>query len=456
VTGVDFLDPDPDKFQTLGKFPPQPAGSTFPADSSARPHSGTQTGCAAGQRGATVIGEQNRNFTPNQYLDAYGISQLHKSGFKGQGRRMAVIEIDGFKRSDIEAYGACYGKRVPPTKVHLVGIKQPLAPGAETTLDLEVITAVAPQLAGIDVYQGSGSEAGIMLMVGRALTPAKKPAAISISLGGCEPNLRNQMNFRRALDNLFAVAAGAGITVVVAAGDTGSAACALKGNSAALPLATVSDPASSKWVTAAGGTNFELNAQNQISREFTWNDGSAGLGGGGGGLSLLATSRPWYQQGTKRFRNYGLTRALPDVVALADSVPGYSVYCTAPGAANGCENQYWPEGGWQPVGGTSAATPLTASLITLVSQKLGKQGKKPIGFANPLLYKLGKSKSYGSVFRDIVAGNNDVGPYIPAEAYGGSPLGCCYTKTGFDLASGWGSIKATGLAKAAAKHAKRK
>ena len=457
VTGVSFLDADPDKFERLGKFPPQPSGSPYPADSSARQHSGTQTGCAAGRRGATAIPEPNRNFTPNQYLDAYGISKLHARGVKGQGRRIAVIEIDGFKRSDIETFGKCYGKRVPPTKVHLVGIDKPLAPGGETTLDLEVLSAVAPRLAGIDVYEGVGSEAGILLMVGRAITPAKKrkPAAISISLGGCEPNLRQDMNFRRALDNVFAVAAGAGISVVAAAGDTGSAGCSLEDNSAALPLLTVSDPASSEWVTAAGGTNFVLNDRNEIVQEFAWNDGSAGLGGGGGGLSLLATSRPWYQQGTKRFRNYGLTRALPDVAALADSVPGYSVYCTAPGA-NGCVTQYWPEGGWQPVGGTSAATPLTAGLLTLVSQKLGKAGRKPIGFANPLLYKLGRGKAYRSVFRDIVAGNNDVGAYIPAEAYGGSPLGCCYTKKGFDLATGWGSIKATGLAKAAARHARRK
>lgn len=455
VTDISFLNPDTDRFRTLGAYPPQPEGSPFPDQTSVRPHSGTQTGCAEGQRGAVTFPEGNRNFTPNQYLDAYGVSQLHKSGFKGQGRRIAVIEIDGFKRSDIETFGKCYGKRVPPTKVHLVGIDKPLAPGAETTLDLEVISASAPQLDGIDVYQGSGSELGIMAMVGRALTPKKAPAAISISLGGCEPNLAREMKFRRGLDNLFAVAAGAGITVVVAAGDTGAAACALAGNSAALPLATVSDPASSEWVTATGGTNFELNAQNQILNEFTWNDAPLGLGGGGGGLSILAKSRPWYQQGTKRFEDYGLTRAMPDVVALADSVPGYSVYCTAPGD-NGCISQYWPEGGWQPVGGTSAATPLTASLITLVSQRLNKSGKRSIGFANPLLYKLGKSKAYSSVFRDIVAGNNDVGTMIPKEAYGGEPLGCCYTKKGFDLASGWGSIKAIGLAKAAAKHAKRK
>lgn len=454
VTGIDFLDPDPEKYSPQGKFPPQPAGSSYPEGSSARPHSGTQSGCAAGRRGATFVSEENRNFTPNQYLDAYGISDLHDQGIKGQGRRIALIEIDGFKRSDIETYGACYGKRVPPTRVHPVYYNKPLPPGAETTLDLEVITAVAPRLAGIDVYEGPGSEAGIMLMVSEALAHPQRPAAISISLGGCEPNLWNMMKYRRGLDNLFAVAAGAGISVAVASGDNGSAECSSDGNSTTLPLLTASDPASSPWVTAVGGTNFVLDAGNDIKQEFVWNDGSLGPSGGGGGFSILAQTRPWYQQGTKRFRRYGLTCVVPDVAALADSAPGYSIYCTVSSLAGECSGPDLPDGGWEPVGGTSAATPLTASLLTLVSQKLAKAGKRRIGFANPLLYKLGRSKKRGTVFRDVVAGNNDVGRAIPVAAGGGQPLGCCYSSKGYDPASGWGSIKAMGLVKVARKIAR--
>jgi subtilase family serine protease len=453
VTGISFLDSDPEKFQTLGKYPPQPSGSPFPANSSMRPHSGTQSGCAAGRRGMIALPEEFRNFTPNQWLDAYGISTLHRQGFKGQGMRIAVIETDGFRRSDIETYGKCYGKRVPPTPITRVGIKKALAPGDETTLDLEVLTAVAPRLKSIDVYQGHGSEAGLMRQVGRALGgPRSKPDAISISLGMCEPWLFAQMQYRRGMDNLFAVAAGAGISVFAAAGDTGSAGCSLDGNSGALPLLAVNDPASSQWVTAVGGTNLVLDARNRIRQEFTWNEGSKGVSGGGGGLSILATSRPWYQQGTKGFRALGLTRALPDIAALADFMPGYSVYCTAEGS---CTSKDLPEGGWQPIGGTSAATPLMAGLVTLVSQKLRKQGRKPIGFANPLFYKLGKSRARHSVFRDIVAGNNDTGAAIPPAQGGTGPLGCCDTDKGFDLASGWGSVKATGLAKAAARHARK-
>lgn len=450
VETVGFLDTDPDKFKSLTALPPQPAGSRFPNDSSARPHSGTASGCAAGQ--ASIVPPGYGPFTPNQYLDAYGYSKLHKQGFKGQGMRIAVVEIDGFKRSDIETFGKCFGIDIPPTKVVLSGIKKPLAPGPETTLDLSVLSAVAPKLKSIDVYEGGGAEVQIMLSTGMALgKPGTKPDAISISLGACEAQLGQQLQYRRGLDNIFAVAAGAGISVLVAAGDNGSANCSTDGNASTLPLLAASDPSTSPYVTAVGGTNFELKANNQISKEFVWNDGPLGPNGGGGGFSILAPTRPWYQQGTKRFKNYGLTRAVPDVAALGDSAPGYAIYCTAPGADVGCVHQSLPEGGWQNVGGTSAATPLTAAGLTLLAQKARKAGQKPIGFANPLLYKLGKSKASGSVFTDIVAGNNDVGKAIPAAQGGGTPLGCCSALKGFDTASGWGSIKAIGLAKAAAK-----
>ena len=363
---------------------------------------------------------------------------------------IALIETDGFLRSDLETYGQCFGFRIPPTKVSLAGIKKPLAPGGETTLDISVISAVAPKLKRIDVYEGSGSEQGIMQMVGAALgKPGQRPDAISISLGACEQTLAGDLQYRRGMQNLFAVAAVAGISTFVAAGDNGSAGCAFDDNSSTFGLLAVNDPASSEWVTAVGGTNFVLDANNSITGEWVWNDGSLGPNGGGGGLSILAAKTPWYQ-GAKEFQGGGPTRYVPDVVALADSVPGYSIFCSA------CTSADHPNGGFQGIGGTSAATPLTAAGFTLLAQKDKRAGRPPIGFANPLLYAIGARKGRGTVFRDTVIGNNDVGPAIPAAANGGELLGCCTAVKGYDPASGWGSIKPGGLAKVAAKYAPRK
>ena len=53
----------------------------------------------------------------------------------------------------------------------------------------------------------------------------------------------------------------------------------------------------------------------------------------------------------------------------------------------------------------------------------------------------------------MTVGNNDTGPYIPATAGGsGQSLGCCSAGKGYDVASGWGSLKLVGLAKVAAKY----
>src|SRR5437588_818285 len=91
--------------------------------SSAFPHTGTSSGCAAG----VAAGEQGGNpatagFTPNQYLAAYGFDRLHAAGFTGSGERVALIEIDGFKNSDIQAFAQCFGLNIPALNGFTVGV----------------------------------------------------------------------------------------------------------------------------------------------------------------------------------------------------------------------------------------------------------------------------------------------------------------------------------------------
>ncbi len=56
----------------------------------------------------------------------------------------------------------------------------------------------------------------------------------------------------------------------------------------------------------------------------------------------------------------------------------------------------------QPVLGTSASTPMFASMVALVNDQLLNAGLRPLGFLNPLLYSAGAA----GVFNDIVVGNN--------------------------------------------------
>jgi subtilase family serine protease len=415
--------------------------------SSILPHSGTARGCPAGIAGPG--GEGEAPFTPNQYTRAYGHAALHRRGLRGQGQRVALVEIDGFRRSDIATFDKCFGLPVPRT--HVVPVEpyeKPLPGGTETTLDLEVLTAGAPALDRIDVYEGFPSEGGIMLTAGTALgSKGHHPDVISISLGICEPKYARHLAYRRAMDSIFAVAAGAGISVLVAAGDTGSSGCRIetKTESAALPLLAVSLPSSSPYVTAVGGTNLALDAKNRIRREIVWNDWPELAGGGGGGASLLSPRRPWWQKSVHR---YGVGRIVPDVAALADVFPGYAYFCTSTAE---CRELPQTVPGWSSIGGTSAATPLTAAGVALANQYAERHGAPPLGFINPLLYGRGaRAASRRGLFRDVTRGDDDLGVLLPKEAEGGHPLGCCEARRGYDWASGWGSLKVAALAHLAA------
>jgi kumamolisin len=454
VISIDTIGTAPGAFgtnvETAAGAPPKGLGQeTGLKGTSIFENKGTQAGCAEGRAAGEIA--PLSTYTPNQYLEAFGHSELHKRGFKGQGKDIAVIEIDGFKKSDVNTFAKCFGLPKPNLVVRPVGIPKPLAPGTETTLDIEVLTATAPQLEHIYVYEGGSSEVGILASVAAALgSKGHHPDAISISLGGCEPDLAGELAFRDTLDEVFAVAGGSGISVLVSSGDQGSSACEreVEHVKTALPLLSASDPATSPYVTAVGGTNVELTKRNQIKEQAVWNDSPLLFASGGGMASILSTPRPWWQQGLLNKKGNG--RIVPDVAGLADVFPGYAIYCTGVE----CAVPGKPDGGWQNVGGTSAATPLYAGGVLLVDGYQEAHGAPPLGFLNPLVYEIGRENRAGkgprNVLYDVIHGNNDLGLLTAADAGGGAPLGCCSAGIGYDMASGWGSLKMVGLAKVGA------
>ena len=407
---------------------------------------GTPEGCEEGQNASSL--PPYYGFTPNQYLTAYGHRALHERGIRGQGQRIAVIEIDGFRRSDIEEFGRCFGITIPPISTVPVGMKDPLAPGPETTLDLEVISAAAPGARRIDVYESGGSFKDLVRTLSGGLgRPGQHPDVMSISLGTCEPLVRGKIAIWRAMNNVFALAGAAGISVFASSGDTGAAACERDGPGGvkgALHLQATQIPASSPFVTSVGGTNLALTAENRIEREIVWNDGPRaaedfGLGAGGGGLSILEQRHPFWQKG-EDFKRFGPTRAVPDISALADSLPGFAIYCGPEVCGGGTVHP-----GWQSFGGTSAATPLMAGGMALVNQLAKKRGRAQAGFASPLLYRI--ERRHPDHFNDVTVGNNDVGAQIEAN----KPFNCCAAEAGYDLASGLGSPRVDAIARRVAR-----
>ena len=72
----------------------------------------TSTACLGAQSGCSGA-RSTGGFTPTEYLTAYGYNPLQSAGDLGQGERVALIEIDGFKASDVNAFAKCFGLPVP-------------------------------------------------------------------------------------------------------------------------------------------------------------------------------------------------------------------------------------------------------------------------------------------------------------------------------------------------------
>jgi subtilase family serine protease len=442
VTGVAGLDTQSLAASSQKPALTQPAHVSTPADvarlaaggahtaanqptSAYLPRSGTASGCSGARR--------TGSFTPNQYLTAYGYRGLHNQGLQGQGERAALIEIDGYRASDINGFVRCFRLPYPHISVHPVGgLRRPLGPGGETTLDLELMTAAAPRLSNIYVYESRGSAGHVLRAYSAALARGRRPQVISASLGICEPLALDTMGKSgiNGIERILSTAAASGVSVLASAGDQGSSSCVLLGH--IQHRLAVSYPASSPWVTGVGGTNALLYRDNHIRGQVVWNDTHLTPDAGGGGVSILF-GRPDFQTGL-----LSTVRVVPDVAMLADLAPGYAIFCTVKGPDCG-------RGGWTGAGGTSAAAPLLAGGIALIDQDLRRHHRHGLGDLNPLLYYIGGSGARAAVFSDVLAINNDLGPYLPGGH--GQPLGCCAAAPAFDAASGWGTVDVSSLAR---------
>ncbi len=198
-----------------------------------------------------------------------------------------------------------------------------------------------------------------------------------------------------------------------------------------LPLGlAVDDPSSQPFVTSVGGT--DLTALGPKPTESTWNEAfnaSCGCqaGAGTGGISANWPMPSWQKgpgvvsplsSGAPCGATTGNCREVPDVSASADPVHGYVIF---------------HGGSWTSIGGTSAATPLWAAMVSVVESKDATPVRQ--GFLNPRLYTTATGHG-AATFNDVTVGTND---------YTGIHGGLYPTTARFDMATGWGSPIATGI-----------
>lgn len=336
--------------------------------------------------------------TPTTLASRYGIDQLVGRGLDGSGQRLAIIGIAGYDDAAIGHYLTCIGR---PSATRPVA-QRPFAGAvtgsdAEVDLDIELVLAVAPNLERLDVIEipASGT-AGTVFALDAALgagRSSERPAdVIATSVTWCESDIDGRL--RTVLDHQLQAAAAAGVTIVAAAGDHGRAGCW-----PATAAAEAAWPSSSPWVLTVGGTDIGA------PDERAWSGPRDEAGGGG---ESRFEKRPASQPHTKAGRVY------PDLAAASSPKPGYSVvYCAESGGST-CR--------WLGVGGTSAATPVVASAISLVNQQLRQAGERSAGYVNPML-----DHASAGMTDDVLAGS--------IRAFG---LDCCDAGPGWDMATGWG------------------
>lgn len=383
-------------------------------------------------------------FTPNQWVTAYGIDQLHSKGLTGAGERVALIETDGFDPKDISEYNSCFGIPDVSIEKHTYPGGPNLVAGfaSETTLDLETITPVAYGLSRIDVWEstdGKGLPDSSPTALAKTLSAAifgpsksNRPTIVSISQAACEVHLlaSTKLYFEKVLKR----AALSGVSVLASSGDHGVTFCDAAIPLEGLPLSantiSVAYPASSTWITAVGGTNLALNSDNTIQSEIVWNDPIFGewinqaqtlplmrTGASTGGFSTFILAPKWQTKALPGLIN----RAVPDVALLADITPGY---------ANLSQGQ------WYPIGGTSASAPLMAAGVALINQGLRETKKGRVGFFNPALYAIAYDPKLSQSFNDVVVGNNNTTWQTPLGGYDKYRY---MARPGYDLTTGLGS-----------------
>ncbi|HUC54001.1 MAG TPA: S53 family serine peptidase [Candidatus Cybelea sp.] len=347
------------------------------------------------KRNATTGSGPSASFLGSDMRAAY----YGGTALTGSGQSLGLLEYYGTDLSDLNTYfqGAGQTNHVPITLLSTDGTSTscvyPLCDDTEQTLDMTQALGMAPGLSSLVMYVGS-SDAAIFNAMATA-SPLNGQLSSSWTWSPADPSVDNPY---------FQEFAAQGQNLFQASGDSGA-----WGTSSSIY------PADDVYVTSVGGTDLTTSsAGGPWSSETAWVDG-------GGGISPDRYAIPSWQTAaasgcsscSKTLRNG------PDVSANAN----FTFYVCAD--QSGCTANYY--------GGTSFAAPMWAGYLALANQQAIANGNSRLGFINPALYQLGLGSGYPTDFHDVTSGSNGYS-----------------ATTGYDLATGWGSPKGTGLINALA------
>ncbi len=330
--------------------------------------------------------------TPSGYGPADLRSAYELSATGSASETVAIIDAynDPNAESDLGAYRSQYGLPACTTangcfkQVNQNGATSPLPTSnsgwaGEISLDIDMVSAICPNCHILLVEASSASMANLGTAVNTAVNLGAK--FVSNSYGGPEDSTVTSSD-----SSYFN---HPGVAITASAGDS--------------DYDHGSYPATGAHVTAVGGTSLVRAANSRGWNETVWNTTSYTEGTGSGCSAYIA--KPSFQSGVSTSCS---KRAEADVSAVADPATGVAVYQTYGGS------------GWAVYGGTSAASPIVASVYALA----GVPGSSDYPNAYPY--------SHTANLNDVTSGSNGTC---------GAPI--CTAGAGWDGPTGLGTPNGT-------------
>lgn len=341
------------------------------------------------REGRFAVGQEPSGYGPGDLQSAYDLP----SSKAGGGQTVAVIEAydDPTDEADLNVYRGQYG--LPPCttangcfeKVNQKG-QQYNYPAAnsgwavEQSLDIDMVSAACPNCHILVVEADNQDLPNLGKAVNEAVALGAKFVSNSYGHDYTAKPRSGEGRIQLSWDAKYYDHPG--VVQTVSAGDSGYG---------------VSWPASSRYVTAVGGTTLTQDSSTARGwSETVWENG--GGQGTGSGCSIFEP-KPFWQH------DAGCSmRTVADVSADADPNTGVAIYDAG-------------SGGWGVVGGTSVSSPLIAATYAL--------GGTPVAGTYPASYPYADP----SALNDVTTGSNGTC----------SPLYLCTAGPGYDGPTGLGT-----------------
>ncbi|KAI1786407.1 family S53 protease [Ganoderma leucocontextum] len=280
--------------------------------------------------------------------------------------------------------------------------------GIEANLDIQYTVGVATGVPTVFISVGDqfqdGDLEGFLDVVNFLLDEDAPPYVMTTSYGQNENTISRKL--AQNLCNAYAQLGARGVSVLFASGDGGVAGS----QSASCSKFVPTFPSGCPYMTSVGATQ----GVPETAADFS----SGGFSNYFGIPDYQSSPVSGYLSalGSQNKGKYNASgRGFPDVATL-----GANFEVVVGGYVEG-------------VSGTSAVSPMFASIIALLNDRLIAKGKKPLGFLNPFLYSTG-----ASALNDITSGSN---PGCNTEGFP--------AKKGWDPVTGLGTPDFAKLARAA-------